>query len=60
MSVQISTIFTRVRAILDDDNSVRYTEAKDLVPAANSALDYISSLFLAAFETKQIFPMVLS
>jgi len=60
MSVQISTIFTRVRAILDDDNSNRYREVADLAPAANSALDYLTMLFTAAFETKQIFPEVLS
>lgn len=60
MSVQISTIFTRVRSLLDDDNSARYTDAADLIPAANSALDYLASLFSAAFERKQIFPGVLS
>lgn len=46
--------------MLDDDNSARYTEAADLVPAMNSALGYITTLFTAAFEQKKLQPFALS
>lgn len=60
MAVTASTIFGRVRSLLDDDNSDRYSETKDLVPAINSAIDYITAVFSAAFETKKVQPEVLS
>lgn len=46
--------------MLDDDNSARYTDAADLVPAMNSAIGYITTLFTAAFEQKITQPEILS
>ena len=46
--------------MLDDDNSVRYTEAADLVPAMNSAIGYITTVFNAGFEQKKLQPFALS
>lgn len=46
--------------MLDDDNSDRYTDADDLVPAMNSAIDYLTAVFSSAFEQKKIQPEVLS
>jgi len=60
MSVKASTIFSRVRSLLDDDNSARYTESADLVPAMNSAIGYITTVFSAAFEQKKLQPFALS
>lgn len=60
MSIPASTVFSRVRSALDDDNSERYTETDDLVPAINSAIDYIKTVFTAAFEMKKLHPFVLS
>lgn len=60
MAVQASTIFSQVRSILDDDESIRYTESKDLVPAINAAIDYITAVFSAAFEQKKLQPFMLS
>ena len=60
MSVKASTIFSTVRSMLDDDDSVRYTESADLVPAMNSALDYITAVYSAAFESKKLQPAALS
>jgi hypothetical protein len=60
MAIQASTIFSRVRSFLDDDNSTRYTEADDLVPAINSAINYLMAVFSAAFEQRKIQPEVLS
>ena len=54
-----SDVFTDVRSLLDDDNSGRYTEAKDLVPAINQAIDYLVTVFNSAFEQKKISPEVL-
>lgn len=59
MAVQASTLFGRVRAFLDDDNSNRYSTADDLVPAINSAISYLTQVFSAAFETKKVQPEVL-
>ena len=60
MAVAASTIFARVRSMLDDDNSNRYTEAKDLIPAINSAIGYVTALFSFAFEQKKIQPEALA
>lgn len=60
MAVKASTLFSRVRSFLDDDNSARYTEADDLVPAINSAIDYLVAVFSAAFEQSKVQPEVLS
>lgn len=57
---QASVLFGRVRSMLDDDNSVRYTETDDLVPAINSAIGYIQTVYSAAFEQKQLQPFALS
>lgn len=46
--------------MLDDDNSARYTESADLVPAMNSAIGYITTVFSAAFEQKKLQPFALS
>jgi hypothetical protein len=54
-----SDVFSDVRSLLDDDNSGRYTEAKDLVPAFNKAVLWIVAVFNAAFEQKKISPETL-
>lgn len=56
MSIPASEVFTSVRAILDDDNSGRYSEADDLTPFVNLAINYIIIVFNAAFEKKKIHP----
>lgn len=56
MSILASDVFTTVRAILDDDNSGRYTEADDLTPFVNSAINYLVIVFNAAFEQKKLAP----
>jgi len=58
--IQASDIFARVVAHLDDHNSGRYTEAADLVPALNSAVEYLTTVFSAGFERKKIFPETLT
>lgn len=60
MAVTASTLFSRVRSMLDDDNSARYTDADDLVPAMNSAIGYLTTLFSAAFEQNKLQPFALS
>ena len=60
MAITASTLFTRVRSMLDDDNSARYTDAADLVPAMNSAIGYVTTVFSAAFEQKKLQPFALS
>ena len=59
MAVQASVLFGRVRSMLDDDNSDRYSESDDLIPALNSAISYVTTVFTAAFEQKQVQPEVL-
>lgn len=54
MAILASSIFSQVRSLLDDDNSGRYTESNDLVPAVNSAIDWMVLLFTAAFESKRL------
>lgn len=49
-----SSIFTQVLNLLDDDDSGRYSETADLVPALNLAVDFVVTLFTAAFEQKRI------
>lgn len=56
MSILASELFTSVRAILDDDNSGRYSEADDLTPFVNMAVNYLIIIFNAAFEQKKIYP----
>ena len=51
-----SDIFSDVRSQLDDDNSGRYTEAADLVPAFNKAVLYLVNVFNFAFDQKKITP----
>ena len=60
MALAASTIFSNVRALLDDDNSSRYTDAKDLIPAMNVAISYLMTVFNAAFEQKKVQPEVLA
>ncbi len=55
-----STIFAKVRARLDDDNSGRYSVADDLVPAVNAAILFWIRVLQAGFEIKRIFPESLS
>jgi hypothetical protein len=52
-------IFTDVLAFLDDNNSGRYTEQKDLVPAINKAILYLVAVFNSAFEQKKLSPEML-
>ena len=54
-----SDIFTNVKALLDDDDSGRYTEAKDFVPAFNDAVLYLVAIFNSAFDKKKLTPEVL-
>jgi hypothetical protein len=54
--ITASDIFTTVRSQLDDDNSGRYTEAADLVPAINKAILYLVAIFNIAFDQKKISP----
>lgn len=58
--ITFAPLFTRVRAALDDDISKRYSETKDLVPAANAAISYLTAVFSAAFEQNKVQPEVLS
>jgi hypothetical protein len=60
MAITALSVFTQVRALLDDDNSGRYSEANDLVPAVNAAIDFIVSVFNASFEQTKIAPESLS
>jgi hypothetical protein len=54
--IQASDIFSDVRSLLDDDNSGRYSENLDLVPALNKAVSYLVAVFNSAFEAKKISP----
>jgi len=56
MSVLASDIFTTVRAVLDDDSSGRYSEANDLTPFLNLAVNYLIMVFNATFEQKKLSP----
>jgi hypothetical protein len=56
MSILASDVFTAVKAILDDDNSGRYSEADDLTPFLNSAINYMVIVLNAAFEQKKASP----
>lgn len=56
MSILASEVFTTVRSLLDDNNSGRYSEANDLVPSINMAIDYLVVIFNAAFEQKKLSP----
>jgi hypothetical protein len=56
MSVLASDIFTTVRAVLDDDNSGRYSEIDDLTPFLNLAVNYLVMVFNASFEQKKLSP----
>lgn len=58
--ITASDIFNRVKSLLDDDDSGRYTEADDFVPALNAAVEYLTMVFNAGFEQKKIFPEILS
>jgi len=54
------SVFNDVRSFLDDDNSLRYSEPADLVPALNKAVLYLTTIFNSAFEQKKLSPEVLS
>ena len=56
MSILASEVFTTVRSLLDDNNSGRYSEANDLVPSINMAIDYLVVIFKQAFEQKKLSP----
>ena len=60
MAITTASVFTQVRSLLDDDNSGRYDEAKDLVPAINASIDFVVSVFNASFEQSKIAPESLS
>jgi len=51
-----SDVFADVRALLDDGNSGRYTEAEDLIPAINKAVQYLIIVFNSVFEQKKLSP----
>jgi len=57
----VATLGAQVRALLDDDASTspRYTYDQDIIPAMNSAINYLVAVFTAGFEAKQIKPEVL-
>jgi hypothetical protein len=57
----VATLTTIIRSLLDDDltTSNRYDLDKDIIPAMNSAIDYLVAVFSAGFESKQIKPEVL-
>jgi len=57
----VATLGAKVRSMLDDDavSSSRYDYEKDIIPAMNSAINYLVSVFSAGFESKQIKPEVL-
>jgi hypothetical protein len=57
--ITASNIFSDVRSFLDDDNSGRYGEQTDLVPALNKAVGYLVTVFNSAFEAKKLSPEVL-
>jgi len=54
MAITASTVFTAVQSLLDDDGSGRYTETYDLVPAINLAIQYLVTVFTAAFDSKRL------
>jgi hypothetical protein len=56
MAILASDIFISVRSFLDDDNSGRYSETLDLVPAINRAVGYLVAVFNTAFDAKKITP----
>jgi len=56
MGFLASEVFDVIRAQLDDDNSGRYSEAMDLVPFVNPAINFMIILFNAAFEQKKLYP----
>lgn len=58
--ITASAVFNDVRSFLDDDNSLRYSESADLVPALNKAVLYLTTIFNSAFEQKKLSPEVLS
>jgi len=58
--ITASEILNRVKAHLDDHDSGRYNEADDLIPALNSAVEYLTTVFSAGFERKKIYPEVLT
>lgn len=57
--ITASDIFTDVRSFLDDDNSGRYSEAADLVPALNKAVLYLVTVLSAVFDQKKVSPEIL-
>jgi hypothetical protein len=54
--ITAASIFSDVRSLMDDDNSGRYNETADLVPALNKAVSYLVAVFNSAFEAKKISP----
>lgn len=57
----VDDLTAKVRSLLDDDysSSARYDLDKDILPAMNSAIDYLVAVFSAGFESKQIKPEIL-
>jgi hypothetical protein len=52
--ILVSDVFNSVRSLLDDDNSLRYDEQKDLVPALNRAIRRTVTIFNTALEQKKV------
>ncbi len=56
MSILASDVFAQIRSQLDDDNSGRYDETDDLVPAVNAAIKYLVQVLNVAMEQKKFAP----
>ena len=52
--IATSDVLSSLRSLLDDDNSGRYTDADDLIPAINASIDFWVSVLNHGFEQKRI------
>lgn len=57
--ITASNLFDSIRSALDDDRSGMYSEADDLSPAVNAAIDYVVAAFTSIFESKKVSPEAL-
>lgn len=52
--IGVADVLASLRSLLDDDNSGRYTDAEDLIPAINASVDFWVSVLNHGFEQKRI------
>jgi hypothetical protein len=52
--INVSDLYNTIRSLLDDDRSGRYTFDKDVKPALNMSVNYVTGLFERAYESRRI------